>query len=108
MGHMMDLKVQSVNKRLEAFELRVLERLAPITDISSLRTKLDNFWADIEAILAPPMEVLEFTPIALVDDTVLDALYSKDTSQFVSTHARGKGHHSSHSSDATEDARANK
>ena len=36
MEDMMDRKVQAVNKRLDAFELRVLERLAPAIDLSSL------------------------------------------------------------------------
>uniref|UniRef100_M1DG08 Integrase core domain containing protein n=1 Tax=Solanum tuberosum TaxID=4113 RepID=M1DG08_SOLTU len=37
---MMDRKVQAVNKRLDAFELRVLERSAPATDLSALQADL--------------------------------------------------------------------
>ena len=35
----MDRKVLAVNKRLDAFELRVLERSAPATDISALQAE---------------------------------------------------------------------
>uniref|UniRef100_M1DKX4 Integrase core domain containing protein n=1 Tax=Solanum tuberosum TaxID=4113 RepID=M1DKX4_SOLTU len=46
---MMDQKVQAVHKRLDAFELRVLERPAPATNLSSFRTELDNLLADLES-----------------------------------------------------------
>uniref|UniRef100_M1DAS0 Integrase core domain containing protein n=1 Tax=Solanum tuberosum TaxID=4113 RepID=M1DAS0_SOLTU len=108
MEHMMNLKVQAVNKRLDAFDLRVLERLAPITDIFSFRTELDHFWADLDAILAPSMDAPESVPIAPVDDTVLHARSSEDIPQSESSRAQGKRHHFSHTSDATEDAREKK
>ncbi|KAK4737545.1 hypothetical protein R3W88_001242 [Solanum pinnatisectum] len=108
MGHMMDLKVQAVNKRLDAFQLRVLERPVPTTYISYFWTKLDSLQANLDVILALPMDMPESAPTAPVDDTVLDALYNEDTPQSESTHAQGKRHRSSHTSDATEDARAKK
>jgi len=104
----MDLKVQSINKRLDALELRVLERLAPTIDISSFRTELDRLWVDLDAILVPSMDAPESAPTAPTDDTMLDALFSENIPQSESTRARGKRHRSSHTSDATEDAREKK
>ncbi|KAK4733987.1 hypothetical protein R3W88_008248 [Solanum pinnatisectum] len=106
MEHMMDLKVQAVNKCLDAFELRVLERPTPTTNIFSFRTELDHLRADLDAILAPSMDAPKSSPIAPADDMVLDALFSEDIPQSESTHARGKRHYFSHTSDATENARS--
>uniref|UniRef100_M1D9I1 Integrase core domain containing protein n=1 Tax=Solanum tuberosum TaxID=4113 RepID=M1D9I1_SOLTU len=50
----MNQKVQAVHKRFDAFELNVLERPAPTTDISSFRTELASLRADVDAILATP------------------------------------------------------
>uniref|UniRef100_M1DIV7 Integrase core domain containing protein n=1 Tax=Solanum tuberosum TaxID=4113 RepID=M1DIV7_SOLTU len=108
MEHMMNLKVQAINKCLDTFELRVLKRPPPTTDICSLLIELDHFRADLDAIIAPSMDAPESAPIAPADDTVLDALYNEDIPQSESTRARGKRHRSSHTSDATEDARAKK
>ncbi|KAK4724067.1 hypothetical protein R3W88_026846 [Solanum pinnatisectum] len=69
METMMDWKVQAIHKRLDAFKLRVLARPAPTTDLSSIRTELDNLQANIDAILAPHADEPESTPIALADDT---------------------------------------
>uniref|UniRef100_M1DXJ6 Integrase core domain containing protein n=1 Tax=Solanum tuberosum TaxID=4113 RepID=M1DXJ6_SOLTU len=73
MEAMMDRKVQAVNKRLDAFELRVLERSAPATDLSALQA----------------------APTALADDTVLDALFSGTAEEGPApTHAKGKRYRS--------------
>ncbi|KAG5580774.1 hypothetical protein H5410_051401 [Solanum commersonii] len=48
-------KVQAVHKRLDAFELRVLERPAPTTDMSSFWTELASLRADVDTILATPV-----------------------------------------------------
>ncbi|KAK4724142.1 hypothetical protein R3W88_026921 [Solanum pinnatisectum] len=105
---MMDLKVQAFNKRMDVFKLRFLERPAPTTDISSFRTELDHFRANLDAILVPSIDTPEFAPTTPADDTVLDALYSEDIPQSESTCVQGKRHHSSHTSNATEDAKAKK
>uniref|UniRef100_M1DHZ2 Integrase core domain containing protein n=1 Tax=Solanum tuberosum TaxID=4113 RepID=M1DHZ2_SOLTU len=47
-------KVQAVHKRLDAFELRVLERPAPTTDMSFFGTKLASLQDDVDDILATP------------------------------------------------------
>uniref|UniRef100_M1DNC9 Integrase core domain containing protein n=1 Tax=Solanum tuberosum TaxID=4113 RepID=M1DNC9_SOLTU len=105
---MMDQKVQVIHKCLDAFELRVLERPAHTTDLSSFRTELTSLWEDLDAIIVPSTDKPESAPNVLADDTVLGALYSKGIAQPEPTHARGKRHHSSHYLDTTEEARAKK
>uniref|UniRef100_M1DI23 Integrase core domain containing protein n=1 Tax=Solanum tuberosum TaxID=4113 RepID=M1DI23_SOLTU len=79
METMVDQKVQVVHKCLDAFELRVLTRPAPVTDISSFRTELDSLRSNIDSILATPTYEPEAAPTTLADDTVLDALFIEDT-----------------------------
>uniref|UniRef100_M1E166 Integrase core domain containing protein n=1 Tax=Solanum tuberosum TaxID=4113 RepID=M1E166_SOLTU len=74
----MNQKVQEVHKRLDAFELRVIERPTPTTDMSSLRTKLTSLRSDVDAILATPSIEPQAASSALGDDTVLGALFSGD------------------------------
>uniref|UniRef100_M1BIC4 Integrase core domain containing protein n=1 Tax=Solanum tuberosum TaxID=4113 RepID=M1BIC4_SOLTU len=54
MEGMMDRKVQAVNKRLDAFELRVLELSAPAIDLSSLQAELASLRTDVNSILVAP------------------------------------------------------
>ncbi|KAG5579544.1 hypothetical protein H5410_050171 [Solanum commersonii] len=77
MEDMMDRKVQAVNNRLDAFELRVLERPAPATDLSALQADIASLRSDVEAILAAPAVEPQVAPTALADDTVLNALFSR-------------------------------
>ncbi|KAG5605840.1 hypothetical protein H5410_027332 [Solanum commersonii] len=76
MEGMMDRKVQTVNKSLDAFELRVLERSAPTIDLSSLQAELASLRTDIDAILTAPTVEPQAAPTTLADDTMLDALFS--------------------------------
>uniref|UniRef100_M1DDF7 Integrase core domain containing protein n=1 Tax=Solanum tuberosum TaxID=4113 RepID=M1DDF7_SOLTU len=109
MESMMDQKVQAVNKRLDAFDLRVLERSAMTTDLSSFRSELASLRADVDAILATPAVEPRAASTILSDNTVLDALFSGDAKDKPEpTRARGKRHRSKHSSEATEDDRAKK
>uniref|UniRef100_M1D9E6 Integrase core domain containing protein n=1 Tax=Solanum tuberosum TaxID=4113 RepID=M1D9E6_SOLTU len=95
MEGMIDRKVQAVNKRLDAFELRVLERSAPTTDISSLQADLSSLRTNVDAILAASAVETQATPTALADDTVLDFLFSGTTEErSAPTHAKGKRHRS--------------
>uniref|UniRef100_M1DF93 Integrase core domain containing protein n=1 Tax=Solanum tuberosum TaxID=4113 RepID=M1DF93_SOLTU len=105
METMMDRKVQAVNKRLDAFELRVVERSAPATDLSALQADLASLRTDVDAILAAPSVETQAAPTALADDTVLDALFSGTTKEGPApTHAKGKQHHSHR----TEEGKAHK
>uniref|UniRef100_M1DK22 Integrase core domain containing protein n=1 Tax=Solanum tuberosum TaxID=4113 RepID=M1DK22_SOLTU len=96
MEGMMDRKVQTVNKRLDAFELRVLERPAPTIDLSSFQSELASLRADVHAIIATPTVEPQAAPTALADDTVLDALFSGIAEEEPEpTHTKGKRHRSS-------------
>uniref|UniRef100_M1DX87 Integrase core domain containing protein n=1 Tax=Solanum tuberosum TaxID=4113 RepID=M1DX87_SOLTU len=106
----MDQKVQAVHKRLDAFELIVLERPVPTTDISSFWTELASLRADVHAILAIPAAEPHASPSALDDDTILGALFSGDDTdtQPKPARARDKRHRSSHKSDLTEEVKSSK
>ncbi|KAG5594815.1 hypothetical protein H5410_036047 [Solanum commersonii] len=75
MEGMMDRKVQAVNKCLDAFELRVLERSTPAIDLSALQADVASLRIDVEAIFVAPSVEPQVAPTALADDTVLDALF---------------------------------
>uniref|UniRef100_M1DXG2 Integrase core domain containing protein n=1 Tax=Solanum tuberosum TaxID=4113 RepID=M1DXG2_SOLTU len=60
-----DQKIQAVHKRLDAFELRVLERPAPTTHMLSFRIELASLRADVDAILATPVVEPQAAPSAL-------------------------------------------
>ena len=91
----MGRKVQAVNKRLDAFEVRVLERSAPAIDLSGLQADLPSLRTDVDVILATPSVETQAAPTALADDTVLDALFSGTAEEGPApTHAKGKRHRS--------------
>uniref|UniRef100_M1DMT7 Integrase core domain containing protein n=1 Tax=Solanum tuberosum TaxID=4113 RepID=M1DMT7_SOLTU len=95
MEGMMDRKVQAVNKRLDAFELRILERSTPAIDLSALQAELASLRTDVDSILAAPSIEPQVAPTALADDTVLDALFSGTAEEGLApTHAKGKRHRS--------------
>uniref|UniRef100_M1DB33 Integrase core domain containing protein n=1 Tax=Solanum tuberosum TaxID=4113 RepID=M1DB33_SOLTU len=90
MEGMMDRKVQAVNKRLDAFELRVLERSAPAINLSSLQAELASLQTDVDAILVAPKVEPQAAPTALADDTVLYALFNGTAEEGLEpTHAKG-------------------
>uniref|UniRef100_M1DPJ8 Integrase core domain containing protein n=1 Tax=Solanum tuberosum TaxID=4113 RepID=M1DPJ8_SOLTU len=96
MEGMMDRKIQAVNKRLDAFELRFLERPAPTINLSSFQSELASLRADVDAILATPTVEPQAAPTMLADDTVLDALFSGTAEEGPEpTHTKGKRHRSS-------------
>uniref|UniRef100_M1DVC6 Integrase core domain containing protein n=1 Tax=Solanum tuberosum TaxID=4113 RepID=M1DVC6_SOLTU len=102
-------QIHIVHKCLNAFELRVLARPAPDTDLSSIRAELASLRADVDAILEIPAYEPEDAPTVLTEDTVLDALFRVDAeTQPDPIRARGKRHHSSRPSEAVNDARARK
>uniref|UniRef100_M1DNE5 Integrase core domain containing protein n=1 Tax=Solanum tuberosum TaxID=4113 RepID=M1DNE5_SOLTU len=105
MEGMMDRKVQAINKRLDAFELRVLKRSASSIDLSALQADLASLRTDVNAILTTPSVETQVAPTALADDTVLDALFSGTAEEGLApTHAKGKRHRSHH----TEKGKAHK
>uniref|UniRef100_M1DX81 Integrase core domain containing protein n=1 Tax=Solanum tuberosum TaxID=4113 RepID=M1DX81_SOLTU len=95
MEGMMDQKVQAINKRLDAFELRILEQSAPAIDLSALQAELASLRTEVDAILAAPSVEPQVAPTALADDTVLDTLFSRTAEEGLEpTHAKGKRHRS--------------
>uniref|UniRef100_M1DJX7 Integrase core domain containing protein n=1 Tax=Solanum tuberosum TaxID=4113 RepID=M1DJX7_SOLTU len=105
MEGMMDRKVQAANKRLDAFELRVLERSAPAIYLSALQAELASLQTDVDVILASPTVEPQAAPTALADDTVLDVLFSGTAEVGLEpTHTKGKRHRSS----CTEEEKAQK
>uniref|UniRef100_M1DI55 Integrase core domain containing protein n=1 Tax=Solanum tuberosum TaxID=4113 RepID=M1DI55_SOLTU len=95
MEGMMDWKVQAINKRLDAFELCILERSASAIDLSALHADLASLRTDVDAILAAPSVEPQVALTALADDTVLDALFSGTAEEGPApTHAKGKRYRS--------------
>ncbi|XP_069142887.1 uncharacterized protein [Solanum lycopersicum] len=68
----MQRKSTEVHQRLDAFELRVLARPAPMVDVSTLQAAVDSLRADTDTIL----EVRVPEPVEPVEDTVLAALFA--------------------------------
>ena len=65
-------KIAKVNQRLDAFELRVLDRPAPPVDVSILQAAVDSLRADIDTIL----EARVPESVQPAEDTVLAALFA--------------------------------
>ena len=68
-------KIAEVNQRLDAFELRVLARLAPPVDVSDLQAAVDSLRADIDTILEARVPDSEAPSVEPAEDTVLAALF---------------------------------
>ena len=71
-------KIVEVNQRLDAFELRVLARLAPPVDVSTLQAAVDSLRADIDTILEARVPDSEAPSIEPVEHTVLAALFTTE------------------------------
>ncbi|KAG5596525.1 hypothetical protein H5410_037757, partial [Solanum commersonii] len=91
MEDMMDRKVQAINNRLDAFELRVLERPAPAIDLSALQDNIASLRSDVEAILVAPSVEPQVAPTALADDTLLDALFKSIDPETTTTYLKPCG-----------------
>uniref|UniRef100_M1DI66 Integrase core domain containing protein n=1 Tax=Solanum tuberosum TaxID=4113 RepID=M1DI66_SOLTU len=99
----MDTLLQhDIHQRLDAFELRVLERLTPTVDVTTLKKELESLSADVDVLLAPLETEPESAPTAPVDDVVMSALYGDDMLPPDSSHAIGKRPRSGRTSDDTE------
>ena len=68
--------IAEVHKRLDAFELRVLARLAPPVDVSTRLAAVDNLRADIDTILEARVPEPEAPSVEPAEDTVLAALFA--------------------------------
>uniref|UniRef100_M1DPL7 Integrase core domain containing protein n=1 Tax=Solanum tuberosum TaxID=4113 RepID=M1DPL7_SOLTU len=71
------------------------KRSAPAIDLSALQADLASLRTDVDAIFAAPSVETQVAPTALIDDTVLDALFSGTAEKGLApTHAKGKRHRS--------------
>lgn len=71
----MDQNNQVIHTRLDAFELRVLERLAPTFELSTFQVELSNHRADLDSLLVSLEFVPETAPTKEVDIVVISALF---------------------------------
>ena len=69
-------KIAKVNKRLDAFELRVLARPSPPVDVSTLQGTVDSLRADIDTILEARVPESEAPSVEPAEDTILAALFT--------------------------------
>ena len=69
-------KIDEVHQRLDAFELRVLARPAPLVDVSTLQAAVDNLHADIDMILEAREPESEAPSAEPNEDTVMAALFA--------------------------------
>uniref|UniRef100_M1DEZ4 Integrase core domain containing protein n=1 Tax=Solanum tuberosum TaxID=4113 RepID=M1DEZ4_SOLTU len=106
MKKMMDRKVQAVHQRLDVFELWVIDRPAPTTDVSVFLKELASLRADIDTLLTPRETDLESAPTASTNDTMFDALFKDEIQPPTSSHHAGKHPRSSRASNDTEVGRA--
>ena len=69
-------KIAEVHQRLDAFELRVLDRPAPPVDVSTLQDAVDSLHADIDTILEARVPESKAPSVEPAEDTVLAALFA--------------------------------
>ena len=69
-------KISEVNQRLDAFELRVLARPAPLVDVLILHAVVDSVRTHIDMILVARVPKSEAHYAAPAEDTVLSALFA--------------------------------
>ena len=71
-------KIAEVNQRLDAFELRVLSRPAPLVDVSTLQDAVDSLRAEMDMILEARVPDSEAPSVEPTEDTVLAALFTTE------------------------------
>ena len=76
MVQFIERKIDEVNQRLDAFELRVLARPSPSVDVSTLQNRVDSLRADIDTILEARVPNYEASSVDPAEDTVLAALFA--------------------------------
>uniref|UniRef100_M1DMW6 Integrase core domain containing protein n=1 Tax=Solanum tuberosum TaxID=4113 RepID=M1DMW6_SOLTU len=106
MERMMDAMVQEVHKRLDTFELRVLERPGSTVDITTFQMELYRLRSDVDAFLALAETILEAAPKVADDEVVMMALFSDTMPPPDPSCMAGKHHHSSNHTSDTKEQRA--
>ena len=69
-------KISEVHRHLDAFELRVLARPAPLVDVLNLQDAVDSLHTDIDTILEARVPESEAPSVDPAEDTVLAALFA--------------------------------
>ncbi|KAK4731634.1 hypothetical protein R3W88_024622 [Solanum pinnatisectum] len=108
MEQMMDQKIHAINKRLDTFDLRVLERPTPTIDVTPFQTELVSLYTNVTALLAPTQTASEAIPKMEEDHVVMTALFGYAMPPPYSFYAAGKRHRSDHTSDTNEARRLKK
>ena len=70
------LMIAEVHQCLDAFELRVLDLLAPQVDVRTLQAAVESLRADIDMILEARVPESDAPCVEAADDTVLAALFA--------------------------------
>ena len=68
-------KIAEVHQRLDAFEVRVLARPAPLVDVSTLQAAVDSLRTDIDMILEARVPESEAPSAEPAEDTLTGALF---------------------------------
>ena len=79
-------KIAEVHQRLDALELRVLDRLAPQMDVSTLQAAVESPRTDIDMILEARVPESEASSTEPAEDTVMATLFA--TSEIPPLHPR--------------------
>lgn len=108
MNMMIEQRVQTIHKFLDAFDLRVLTQLAAASDLSSIRVELDSLLVDLDSIQVAPIDEIKPAPTAVVVIQYLDASFSEDIEEDEPTRAQHKRNQSIHTFESTDDARTRK
>uniref|UniRef100_M1DTA4 Integrase core domain containing protein n=1 Tax=Solanum tuberosum TaxID=4113 RepID=M1DTA4_SOLTU len=95
MEFMMDAKIQVVHGKLDAFELRVLERHAPTIDVTTFQKELVRLFFYVDAHVAPVETVPETAPGVEEDEVVMAVLFGDTMTPPDPFRAAGKYHRSS-------------
>ena len=75
----MERKIQTVHRRLDAFELGFLARPSPTIGFTTLQEAVASLRADVDIILEIGGPEPESAPIEIAEDTILVALFTAPT-----------------------------
>uniref|UniRef100_M1DUS9 Integrase core domain containing protein n=1 Tax=Solanum tuberosum TaxID=4113 RepID=M1DUS9_SOLTU len=105
MERIMDVKIQAVCKRLDAFELRVLESPCPTIEVTTFQIELTRLRSYVDALLAFVETVPEPTPEDEVDEVVMTTLFGDTMPPPDPSREPGKSTRSSEQTSAVKEAR---
>uniref|UniRef100_M1DH81 Integrase core domain containing protein n=1 Tax=Solanum tuberosum TaxID=4113 RepID=M1DH81_SOLTU len=89
MEKLMDQNTQAVHKRMDVFELRVLERSTKTIDLATFQTELASIHADVDALLAPPESAPEASPTDVSTTECAETVHGSATDSALSVDPTG-------------------